>query len=83
MVRDASPQAVEHTLYRRSMVVADSVSHITLQLQSQALSAISTAKVYKKNLAVVFFFFFLEVIVKFLQCISVHFSPVFEEKGDF
>lgn len=39
------PQAVEHTFHRRSMVVADSVSHITQQLQSQALTAIATAKV--------------------------------------
>ncbi|XP_054885135.1 WASH complex subunit 4 isoform X1 [Poeciliopsis prolifica] len=37
-------KAVEHTFHRRSMVVADSVSLITLQLQSQALSAISNAK---------------------------------------
>ncbi|XP_063053067.1 WASH complex subunit 4 [Engraulis encrasicolus] len=37
-------KAVEHTFYRRSMVVADSVSHITQQLQSQALTAIATAK---------------------------------------
>lgn len=29
------------------MVVADSVSHITQQLQSQALNAIGVAKVYK------------------------------------
>ena len=40
-----SPQAVEHTFHRRSMVVADSVSHITQQLQSQALNAIGVAKV--------------------------------------
>lgn len=39
------PQAVEHTFHRRSMVVADSVSHITQQLQSQALNAIGIAKV--------------------------------------
>lgn len=39
-------QAVEHTFHRRSMVVADSVSHITQQLQSQALIAIGVAKVY-------------------------------------
>lgn len=39
------PQAVEQTFHRRSMVVADSVSHITQQLQSQALNAISIAKV--------------------------------------
>ncbi|KAG5273076.1 hypothetical protein AALO_G00147380 [Alosa alosa] len=37
-------KAVEHTFHRRSMVVADSVSHITQQLQSQALTAIATAK---------------------------------------
>ncbi|KAK3526209.1 hypothetical protein QTP70_017756, partial [Hemibagrus guttatus] len=37
-------KAVEHTFHRRSLVVADSVSHITQQLQSQALAAISTAK---------------------------------------
>lgn len=41
-----SPQAVEHTFHRRSMVVADSVSHITQQLQSQALNAIGMAKVF-------------------------------------
>ncbi|KAB5565725.1 hypothetical protein PHYPO_G00244840 [Pangasianodon hypophthalmus] len=37
-------KAVEHTFHRRSLVVADSVSHITQQLQSQALASISTAK---------------------------------------
>ncbi|XP_051918259.1 WASH complex subunit 4 [Hippocampus zosterae] len=37
-------KAVEHTFHRRSMVVADSVSHITQQLQSQALNAIYVAK---------------------------------------
>lgn len=37
-------KAVEHTFHRRSLVVADSVSHITQQLQSQALVSISTAK---------------------------------------
>uniref|UniRef100_A0A672YK70 WASH complex subunit 4 n=1 Tax=Sphaeramia orbicularis TaxID=375764 RepID=A0A672YK70_9TELE len=37
-------KAVEHTFHRRSIVVADSVSHITQQLQSQALNAIGTAK---------------------------------------
>uniref|UniRef100_A0A3Q3L940 WASH complex subunit 4 n=1 Tax=Labrus bergylta TaxID=56723 RepID=A0A3Q3L940_9LABR len=37
-------KAVEHTFHRRSMVVADSVSHITQQLQSQALNAIGVAK---------------------------------------
>uniref|UniRef100_A0A8C2WX21 WASH complex subunit 4 n=1 Tax=Cyclopterus lumpus TaxID=8103 RepID=A0A8C2WX21_CYCLU len=37
-------KAVEHMFYRRSMVVADSVSHITQQLQSQALNAIGVAK---------------------------------------
>lgn len=31
--------------HRRSLVVADSVSHITVQLQSQALNAIGNAKV--------------------------------------
>ena len=40
-----SSQAVEHTFHRRSMVVADSVSHITQQLQSQALNSIGNAKV--------------------------------------
>lgn len=37
-------KAVEHTFHRRSLVVADSVSHITQQLQSQALVSISMAK---------------------------------------
>ncbi|RXN19076.1 WASH complex subunit 7 [Labeo rohita] len=37
-------KAVEHTFHRRSLVVADSVSHITQQLQTQALASISTAK---------------------------------------
>ncbi|TRY86275.1 hypothetical protein DNTS_009307 [Danionella cerebrum] len=37
-------KAVEHTFHRRSLVVADSVSHITQQLQHQALASISTAK---------------------------------------
>ncbi|KAF3854570.1 hypothetical protein F7725_022625 [Dissostichus mawsoni] len=37
-------KAVEHTFHRRSMVVADSVSHITQQLQSQALNSIGNAK---------------------------------------
>ncbi|XP_062316984.1 WASH complex subunit 4 isoform X1 [Osmerus eperlanus] len=37
-------KAVEHMFHRRSMVVADSVSHITQQLQSQALHAIAIAK---------------------------------------
>uniref|UniRef100_A0A673GME4 WASH complex subunit 4 n=1 Tax=Sinocyclocheilus rhinocerous TaxID=307959 RepID=A0A673GME4_9TELE len=37
-------KVVEHTFHRRSLVVADSVSHITQQLQSQALASISTAK---------------------------------------
>uniref|UniRef100_A0A8C2JP01 WASH complex subunit 4 n=1 Tax=Cyprinus carpio TaxID=7962 RepID=A0A8C2JP01_CYPCA len=37
-------KAVEHTFHRRSLVVADSVSHITQQLQSQALASLSTAK---------------------------------------
>uniref|UniRef100_A0A673Y1P1 WASH complex subunit 4 n=1 Tax=Salmo trutta TaxID=8032 RepID=A0A673Y1P1_SALTR len=35
-------KAVEHTFHRRSMVVADSVSHITQHLQSQALNSIGT-----------------------------------------
>ncbi|XP_066561354.1 WASH complex subunit 4 [Amia ocellicauda] len=37
-------KAVEHTFHRRSMVVADSVSHITQHLQFQALNSIATAK---------------------------------------
>lgn len=37
-------KAIEHMFYRRSMVVADSVSHITQHLQHQALSSISVAK---------------------------------------
>ncbi|XP_034032903.1 WASH complex subunit 4 [Thalassophryne amazonica] len=37
-------KAVEHTFHRRSIVVADSVSHITQQLQSQALITIGIAK---------------------------------------
>ncbi|XP_016078665.1 PREDICTED: WASH complex subunit 7 isoform X3 [Miniopterus natalensis] len=37
-------QAIEHMFYRRSMVVADSVSHITQHLQHQALNSISVAK---------------------------------------
>ncbi|XP_022527985.1 WASH complex subunit 4 [Astyanax mexicanus] len=37
-------KAVEHTFHRRSLVVADSVTHITQQLHSQALTSISTAK---------------------------------------
>uniref|UniRef100_A0A8I5NMN9 WASH complex subunit 4 n=1 Tax=Papio anubis TaxID=9555 RepID=A0A8I5NMN9_PAPAN len=37
-------QAIEHMFYRRSMVVADSVSHITQHLQHQALHSISVAK---------------------------------------
>ncbi|KAK7891691.1 hypothetical protein WMY93_023654 [Mugilogobius chulae] len=37
-------KAVEHTFYRRSIVVADSVSHISQQLQSLALNAINVAK---------------------------------------
>uniref|UniRef100_A0A3B3TAL3 WASH complex subunit 4 n=1 Tax=Paramormyrops kingsleyae TaxID=1676925 RepID=A0A3B3TAL3_9TELE len=37
-------KAIEHTFHRRSMVVADSVTHIAQQLQSQALAAIATAK---------------------------------------
>lgn len=45
-----SSQAVEHTFHRRSMVVADSVSHITQQLQSQALNSIGNAKVMTNTL---------------------------------
>uniref|UniRef100_H2ZRK5 WASH complex subunit 4 n=1 Tax=Latimeria chalumnae TaxID=7897 RepID=H2ZRK5_LATCH len=37
-------KAIEHTFHRRTMVVADSVSHITQYLQYQALNSISTAK---------------------------------------
>ncbi|EDM17083.1 similar to CG13957-PA (predicted), isoform CRA_b [Rattus norvegicus] len=37
-------KAVEHMFHRRSMVVADSVSHITQHLQHQALNSISVAK---------------------------------------
>ncbi|KAJ8262124.1 hypothetical protein GJAV_G00162500 [Gymnothorax javanicus] len=37
-------KAVEHTFHRRSMVVADSVSHISQHLQSQALASITIAK---------------------------------------
>uniref|UniRef100_A0A8I5MW51 WASH complex subunit 4 n=2 Tax=Cercopithecinae TaxID=9528 RepID=A0A8I5MW51_PAPAN len=37
-------KAIEHMFYRRSMVVADSVSHITQHLQHQALHSISVAK---------------------------------------
>ncbi|XP_074863985.1 WASH complex subunit 4 isoform X3 [Carettochelys insculpta] len=37
-------QAIEHTFYRRSMVVADSVTHVTQHLQHQALNSISVAK---------------------------------------
>ncbi|XP_012874568.1 PREDICTED: WASH complex subunit 7 [Dipodomys ordii] len=37
-------KAIEHMFYRRSMVVADSVSHITQHLQHQALNSISIAK---------------------------------------
>uniref|UniRef100_A0A8C9V9W1 WASH complex subunit 4 n=1 Tax=Scleropages formosus TaxID=113540 RepID=A0A8C9V9W1_SCLFO len=37
-------KSIEHTFHRRSAVVADSVAHITHQLQSQALAAIATAK---------------------------------------
>lgn len=54
------PQAVEHTFHRRSMVVADSVSHITQQLQSQALNAIGIAKVNK-------------IIILKQKCITVYF----------
>ncbi|MEE6480161.1 hypothetical protein FKM82_012478, partial [Ascaphus truei] len=37
-------KAIEHTFHRRSMVVADSVSHIAQHLQHQALNAIAVAK---------------------------------------
>uniref|UniRef100_A0A8C5MSK7 WASH complex subunit 4 n=1 Tax=Leptobrachium leishanense TaxID=445787 RepID=A0A8C5MSK7_9ANUR len=37
-------QAIEHMFHRRSMMVADSVSHITQHLQHQALTAIAVAK---------------------------------------
>ncbi|XP_043943762.1 WASH complex subunit 4 [Protopterus annectens] len=37
-------KAIEHTFHRRTMVVADSVSHISQNLQFQALNAIATAK---------------------------------------
>ncbi|KAI1239222.1 hypothetical protein IHE44_0012336 [Lamprotornis superbus] len=37
-------KAIEHMFYRRSMVVADSVTHITQHLQYQALHSISVAK---------------------------------------
>ncbi|XP_014635938.1 PREDICTED: WASH complex subunit 7 isoform X2 [Ceratotherium simum simum] len=37
-------KAIEHMFYRRSMVVADSVSHITQHLKHQALNSISVAK---------------------------------------
>ncbi|KAJ8791596.1 hypothetical protein J1605_020318 [Eschrichtius robustus] len=37
-------KAIEHVFYRRSLVVADSVSHITQHLQHQALNSISVAK---------------------------------------
>ncbi|XP_073476379.1 WASH complex subunit 4 isoform X1 [Aquarana catesbeiana] len=37
-------KAIEHTFHRRSMVVADSVTHITQYLQHQALNAIAVAK---------------------------------------
>ncbi|KYO36435.1 WASH complex subunit 4 [Alligator mississippiensis] len=37
-------KAIEHTFYRRSMVVADSVTHIAQYLQYQALNSISVAK---------------------------------------
>nr|XP_006633158.1 PREDICTED: WASH complex subunit 7 [Lepisosteus oculatus] len=37
-------KAIEQTFHRRSMVVADSVSHITQHLQHQALIALVTAK---------------------------------------
>nr|XP_033806701.1 LOW QUALITY PROTEIN: WASH complex subunit 4 [Geotrypetes seraphini] len=37
-------KAIEHTFHRKSMVMADSVSHITQHLQYQALNAIAVAK---------------------------------------
>uniref|UniRef100_A0A8B9LYJ5 WASH complex subunit 7 n=1 Tax=Accipiter nisus TaxID=211598 RepID=A0A8B9LYJ5_9AVES len=37
-------KAIEHMFYRRSMVVADSVTHIAQHLQYQALHSISVAK---------------------------------------
>uniref|UniRef100_A0A8D0GHR3 WASH complex subunit 4 n=1 Tax=Sphenodon punctatus TaxID=8508 RepID=A0A8D0GHR3_SPHPU len=37
-------KAIEHTFYRRSMIVADSVTQITQHLQHQALNSISVAK---------------------------------------
>ncbi|XP_029457390.1 WASH complex subunit 4 isoform X2 [Rhinatrema bivittatum] len=37
-------KAIEHMFHRKSMVVADSVSHITQHLQYQALNAIAVAK---------------------------------------
>ncbi|XP_053318537.1 WASH complex subunit 4 isoform X2 [Spea bombifrons] len=37
-------KAIEHTFHRRSMAVADSVSHITQHLQHQALNAIAVGK---------------------------------------
>ncbi|XP_062989484.1 WASH complex subunit 4 isoform X2 [Elgaria multicarinata webbii] len=37
-------KAIEHTFYRRSMIVADSVTHIIQHLQYQALNAIAVAK---------------------------------------
>ncbi|XP_048356544.1 LOW QUALITY PROTEIN: WASH complex subunit 4 [Sphaerodactylus townsendi] len=37
-------KAIEHMFYRRSMIVADSVTHIVQHLQHQALNAISVAK---------------------------------------
>uniref|UniRef100_A0A8C5MTC3 WASH complex subunit 4 n=1 Tax=Leptobrachium leishanense TaxID=445787 RepID=A0A8C5MTC3_9ANUR len=37
-------KAIEHMFHRRSMMVADSVSHITQHLQHQALTAIAVAK---------------------------------------
>ncbi|XP_034984556.2 WASH complex subunit 4 isoform X1 [Zootoca vivipara] len=37
-------KAIQHTFYRRSMIVADSVTHIIQHLQHQALNAIAIAK---------------------------------------
>ncbi|KAH0616974.1 hypothetical protein JD844_028502, partial [Phrynosoma platyrhinos] len=37
-------KAIEHTFYRRSMIVADSITHIIQHLQHQALNAIAIAK---------------------------------------
>uniref|UniRef100_A0A4W3I8L6 WASH complex subunit 4 n=1 Tax=Callorhinchus milii TaxID=7868 RepID=A0A4W3I8L6_CALMI len=37
-------KAIEHTVHRRTMVIADSVCHIAQYLQHQALNSIATAK---------------------------------------